>query len=50
MKRRTWKIVGLVVSGGVLLQVGACSTQITQLLVENVLPLILSQLLTSATT
>ena len=48
MKLRTWKVVGLVVSGGVLLQASSCVTQISQLMMDNIVPLILSQLLSGA--
>lgn len=47
MKRRIWKIAGLAAAGGVLLQFGGCAGSIVNILISNLAPLLLSQLVSA---
>jgi len=49
MNRRVWKVVGLVVAGGVLFQAASCAWMVAETVVSNVLPALLSQLLLTQT-
>jgi hypothetical protein len=48
MRRRVWKYVGLVAAGGVLLQATGCAGAIVELLVSNLGPIIIQQVLAGA--
>ena len=48
MKRRTWKMIALATAGGVLFQLASCIPLLTDTLMTNLLPLILTQFLTGA--
>lgn len=45
MNRRTWKSVGLLVTGGVILQIGGCGAIIAEIIAQNVLVSVLTSAL-----
>ena len=50
MKRRFWKYVGLAAAGGLLLQTGSCTAYLMETVVSYILPTLVSQILSGATT
>jgi hypothetical protein len=48
MNNRKWKYLTLALAGGVLLQAGGCGQLLADTLITNILPLVITQLLTSA--
>lgn len=49
MNRRVWKWIGLAAAGGLIVQATSCAT-LAETLITQLLPVILSQLVQTATT